>query len=179
MVNYNNGKIYCIKNTEDDEVYVGSTTVPLYKRLGQHKSDAERRSRGCLHRHMSALGVDKFYIELIEDCPCANKSILTAREGVYIRDVGTLNTLINGRTREEYYEQNKEKKREYGRARYREALRDKGKEPREPRKHPQEPGKSHCTKCHKTLDNSLFVSDKGKVYKQCIPCKTKWITSWK
>ena len=32
-MDYNNGKIYSIRNTIDNDVYVGSTTQPLSKRF--------------------------------------------------------------------------------------------------------------------------------------------------
>jgi predicted GIY-YIG superfamily endonuclease len=40
MNKYNNGKIY-IQRCHDDQnlIYVGSTTQPLYKRLFEHKRD--------------------------------------------------------------------------------------------------------------------------------------------
>ena len=108
-MDYANGKIYQIRNTEDDEVYVGSTCTTLTKRFSNHKSDSNRMKKTNCHvyKHMNALGVEKFYIELIEDFPCENKTQLTAREGVFIRDRGTLNMLIAGRTPKEYYQNNK------------------------------------------------------------------------
>ena len=37
MPNYQNGKIYKIINDENDLVYYGSTTVPLWQRIGNHR----------------------------------------------------------------------------------------------------------------------------------------------
>ena len=34
---YKNGKIYSIRNSIDDDVYIGSTTQPLSKRFFWHK----------------------------------------------------------------------------------------------------------------------------------------------
>ena len=34
---YENGKIYCIRNWVDDDIYVGSTTQALSKRFQKHK----------------------------------------------------------------------------------------------------------------------------------------------
>ena len=34
---YKNGKIYCIRNSVDDDIYVGSTTQPLCKRMAMHR----------------------------------------------------------------------------------------------------------------------------------------------
>ena len=41
--NYQNGKIYCIRNTIDDDVYVGSTTQALSQRMEKHRSDFRKR----------------------------------------------------------------------------------------------------------------------------------------
>jgi len=43
--------------------------------------------------------------------PCNNKEILLKREGEIIREIGTLNKEISGRTREEYEKDNTEKLR--------------------------------------------------------------------
>ena len=37
MVNYQNGKIYKITNSNTNDIYVGSTTDDLCNRLNQHK----------------------------------------------------------------------------------------------------------------------------------------------
>ena len=39
MTRYQNGRIYKILNTIDEDVYVGSTTEALCKRMWKHKSD--------------------------------------------------------------------------------------------------------------------------------------------
>ena len=40
---YKNGKIYTLRNKNDDSlIYVGSTVQPLYKRLSQLKIDSKR-----------------------------------------------------------------------------------------------------------------------------------------
>ena len=48
------------------------------------------------------LGFDDFYIELYENYPCNSKEELNKREGEVIREIGTLNSNIAGRTKEEY-----------------------------------------------------------------------------
>ena len=54
-------------------------------------------------------GVENFYIELIEEYPCDNLEQLRKRERHYIREMGTLNKFIAGRTKSEYVKDNKEK----------------------------------------------------------------------
>jgi vacuolar-type H+-ATPase subunit I/STV1 len=65
-------------------------------------------------------GIDIF-IELIEECPCENVEHFRKREGELIRQSGTLNKKIEGRSKSEYMkiydathkEQNEEKRRRY------------------------------------------------------------------
>ena len=105
---YKNGRIYCIRNNIDDEVYVGSTCQPISKRMAAHRSYRNRNKNQKVHKHMNDLGVENFYIELLEEFPCENKEQLRKREGYHIRDIGTLNTHIAGRSKGEYYIDNKE-----------------------------------------------------------------------
>ncbi len=58
---------------------------------------------------MRELGNENFYVELYESFPCDNKEELNRREGQIIREIGTLNTKIAGRTRNEYRQENKER----------------------------------------------------------------------
>ena len=109
-MDYQNGKIYCIRNSVNDEVYVGSTTQKLSKRFSKHKSDMKVLT-GKLYQEMLNVGIENFYIELIELCPCNTKEELNKKEGEYIRQMGTLNYQVSGRTRQEYREENREKER--------------------------------------------------------------------
>ena len=66
--------------------------------------------RDCnIHKLIREIGEDRFYIELIEPYPCNSKEELTAREGYYIRDRGTLNNTIEGRTNKEWRTEDKDK----------------------------------------------------------------------
>jgi hypothetical protein len=114
-MDYKNGKIYAIHNTEDDLVYVGSTASTLVKRFSGHKNQhtQERFKNYPLYKHMNELGFDKFYIKLVEEFPCENRTELCAREGVWIREMGTLNGRIEGRTQKEWYNDNREAKLVY------------------------------------------------------------------
>jgi predicted GIY-YIG superfamily endonuclease len=38
-MDYKNGKIYCIRNKINDDVYIGSTTQPLSQRMAKHRSE--------------------------------------------------------------------------------------------------------------------------------------------
>ena len=114
-MDYKNGKIYQILNNINDEVYVGSTTQPLCKRLYTHKSNSKGRveCKAPLYELMREIGKDIFYIELIELYPCNNREELRAREGYYIRERGSLNKVIAGRTFKMYYQDNKCKFKQY------------------------------------------------------------------
>ena len=100
-MDYMNGKIYQILNSVNNEIYVGSTCQLLSKRFYEHKKNSDRLN--CdFYKLMRDIGKDKFYIELIELYPCNHKEELRAREGHYIRERGTLNDKIAGRTRIEW-----------------------------------------------------------------------------
>ena len=108
---YQNGKIYTIRNNIDEEVYVGSTCQPLSKRMAVHRSNTkikEAQSRN-IYKHMNNLGIENFYIELYESYPCNTCEELTKREGQIIREIGTLNINVAGQTKQEYSEANRDK----------------------------------------------------------------------
>ena len=77
---YTNGKIYKIINNFNDMVYIGSTCLPLRKRIFNHKK--EQRAGRSPNRHLFQLvseaenGWDDFQIVLIESYPFANKDEL-------------------------------------------------------------------------------------------------------
>ena len=114
---YNNGKIYTIRCTDNNNlIYVGSTTQPLYKRWYEHKQIYNKEGKQynkLLYIKMRELGVDKFYIELYENINCQNIEQLHKKEGEIIRQIATLNKKIEGRTFKEYYKDNKEKIKQY------------------------------------------------------------------
>jgi hypothetical protein len=110
MNKYNNGKIYTIRCHDDkDLIYVGSTTQPLYKRFYEHKRDSIVHNKRAIYSKMNEIGSDRFYIELHKLYSCNSKEELNKREGEIIRLIGTLNMDIAGRTKSEYYTDNKEK----------------------------------------------------------------------
>ena len=111
---YNNSKIYAIRNNIDDDVYIGSTTMPLCKRMVKHRCDAKKRpDKMRITTKMKDLGIDNFYIELIEEVSCDNIEQLRKKEGEIIREIGTLNTRIECRTKHEYYNDTLEQRKEY------------------------------------------------------------------
>jgi hypothetical protein len=127
MPDYSKSKIYRLDC--GDLIYIGSTTQPLAKRKGKHKTDY-LNNYCCRSKIVYQYAVDNdlsltedIRIELICECPCDNKEQLSAIEGKYIRQYKEeygdkcVNKCIAGRTDKEYYEDNKDKileqKKEY------------------------------------------------------------------
>ena len=98
MPDYSKGKLFKVLNAIDDGIYVGSTINALSQRMAAHRSIKKSRPQYLLYKHMHELGVENFYIELIGNYSCNDIYELRAREGHYLREGGTLNRLIAGRT---------------------------------------------------------------------------------
>ena len=114
MPDYQNGKIYKLWSPEGDDIYIGSTTETLCRRKAGHKT-----SYGTGQNLTSKILFEKYTdvrIELIEEFPCDKKCKLIAREGHFIRTLDCVNKVVPGRTQQEYkkeyYENNKEHKKE-------------------------------------------------------------------
>jgi len=112
---YKNGKIYTIRYRNDSTlIYVGSTCLPLYKRWHAHKKRCFRagdEGYDCLlyQKIRETNDIENWYIELYENYPTDSKELLLKFEGEVIRKLSTLNKRIEGRTKQEYQQDNKEK----------------------------------------------------------------------
>ena len=120
MPDYSKSKIYAIRAHNTDDIYIGSTVLPLSRRLAQHRADYSGYKNGLRHYLTSykILELDTHYIELIENYPCNSKEELNRREGEVIRTSPTaINRCVAGRTNQEWRETNREelnkKKKEY------------------------------------------------------------------
>jgi len=84
MPDYTKTKIYKLYN-ESGNTYIGSTTLPLSRRLSKHKSDAKYSSKHttCISRELFENN-NNVMIELIEYFPCENKDIINMREAEII-----------------------------------------------------------------------------------------------
>tara|TARA_R110001632_G_scaffold182967_1_gene303052 strand:- start:257 stop:862 length:606 start_codon:yes stop_codon:yes gene_type:complete len=106
MPDYQNGKIYKLWSPEGDDIYIGSTTETLCRRKAGHRTsfyaDNNISSKVLFEKYTDVR------IELIEECPCDNKSKLIAREGHYIRTLECVNKCVPDRTKQEYLKDNKE-----------------------------------------------------------------------
>ena len=113
-VDYSKGIIYKITNDYNSDIYIGSTCDTLAKRFSYHNQDRKntKKSHLPLYQLMNDIGFDRFRIELIENFPSQDKYELRQKEGQYIRQLGTLNKRIEGRTIKEYRLDNKEELKE-------------------------------------------------------------------
>ena len=103
MPDFNKGKIYKITNDSNDDIYIGSTTNSLTKRFSVHHvvSKYEQYCNRPLYKLINEIGFNRFRIQLIENYPCEDKFQLRQREGFYIRQFGTLNIFLAGRSGQE------------------------------------------------------------------------------
>lgn len=110
MNGYENGKIYKLEC--NGLVYYGSTKQSLEERLRSHKAHYNQYLRDNSKTYFTSYEVLKngdYKIELVEDYPCSSKLELELREKYYITNFDCVNKCIPRRTREEYFEANKDK----------------------------------------------------------------------
>ena len=110
-MNYQNGKIYTIRSYQTDDVYYGSTTQPLSKRLSMHKRHY-KLWQDNKKNYLTSFEIVKYndcYIELVENYPCNSKAELEKFEGQCIRNNECINKNIPGRSKKQYREDNKDK----------------------------------------------------------------------
>lgn len=62
------GRIYIIRNTVNDKVYVGQTKVSIKLRFQNHLSAARRGKDYVIGKAIRKYGEDNFYVELLEEC---------------------------------------------------------------------------------------------------------------
>ena len=99
---YQNGKIYKLINSVDNEIYVGSTYTLLNVRMHKHKAMAKKRPNQLVYSHLNLVGWDNIEIALVELFPCANKLELEIRERYWIEQLNPkLNKAIPTRSPKE------------------------------------------------------------------------------
>jgi len=130
MPDYTKGKIYSVRSHKTDLIYIGSTIQPLSVRIGQHRRYYDNYLKNGKYKYTS-IEIFKLdpnpYIELIINFSCNSKDELRKEEGKWIRKMKCVNKRIEGRTKKEYYEDNKEMLKEYQKE-YRNNNKDKIKE---------------------------------------------------
>jgi hypothetical protein len=114
-IDYSKGKIYKLEPTcqyEDGDVYYGSCTISLKQRFAVHKSQSV--SNKCKsHILFDKYGKDNIKIVLIKLFSCNSKSELEIEEGKYQREYKCVNKCIAGRTRSQFYQDNKDRIKQY------------------------------------------------------------------
>ena len=107
---YEKARIYKIVDNTNQNIYIGSTCKTLAQRLGQHRADYKRfLNEG--NNNVTSFEIIKngnYNIYLIEEFSCENIEQLRARERFFIESMECVNRYIPGRTKHEYYENNKE-----------------------------------------------------------------------
>ena len=114
------GRIYIIKNTQNNLMYVGSTIRDLETRMKQHRKDMYKFTNFKLYKAMTEFKPDNFYINLLEEYEYNDIKDLRKQEGKYIKIIKPeLNKNVAGRTIKEYNEDNKQQLRLYRKLYYR------------------------------------------------------------
>lgn len=116
LESYKNGKIYKIWSLDTDKIYIGSSCDFLSNRMCGHKISYTKWKHGIGNKISSAtlfdlVGIENCKIDIIHAFPCKSKNELTAEEGRLQRlhrDI-IVNKKIEGRTRKEFYKDNKQK----------------------------------------------------------------------
>lgn len=115
---YQNGKVYRIWSLLGDEIYIGSSADTLSNRFSKHKKDYKRwlKNKDDRKRYMTSFelfekfGVENCKIDLEHNFPCNSKAELNSEEGRVQRmhkDI-LINNNIAGRTKKEWFSENKE-----------------------------------------------------------------------
>jgi hypothetical protein len=112
-----NGIIYKLTSPDNDKYYIGSSKNSLNIRFSQHKSRYNNfvLGRGKNYTAFEILKYPDCKIELLEEVKYNNKDELLTKEKQYIKD--NINDVINknipNRTLKEYYQDNKQKYKDY------------------------------------------------------------------
>ena len=114
MPNYQEGKIYKVFTSINNDLYIGNTTQTLSYIMKEHRADCKIRPHLPLYKAMVEYAKAYFYIELLEKHPCNDKLELDRKEGEYIRSLNpVMNQMIPGRGPKERYVDNKERFKQY------------------------------------------------------------------
>ena len=104
------GRVYSIRSNQTKDIYIGSTTQPLSKRMVNHRTSYKVYLDKKQH-YITSFEIIKHgdaYIELVFEGEFESKDELRKKEGEYQREMNCVNKKIEGRTRKEYYDENKE-----------------------------------------------------------------------
>ena len=101
MPNFENSSIYKICSFQTENIYIGSTTQPLSKRMSNHKN--KFKNGLFTHSVTEILKYDDAKIILLKLFPCKCKAELDAEERRYIENnINCVNKKLPTRTQNEY-----------------------------------------------------------------------------
>ena len=123
MPDYSKGKIYKIVDNTNGNIYIGSTTRSLAKRLADHRSEMKQSRDGKRTSSTTSaiiLENGNYDIVLIEDCNCETKEQLHRIERNHIELNNCVNVCKPLRTFQEYQQDNKQRLYEYHKQYYKE-----------------------------------------------------------
>ena len=117
MPDYSKSKIYKIVCNITGLIYIGSTTQNLCGRIQDHKYDYKYYLNKKSYSHwltsFEIIEKNNYDIILVEDFPCERREQLLARERYWVENTKCVNKFIPTRTHKEYYQDNKENKKQY------------------------------------------------------------------
>ena len=104
MPDYSNSRIYKIIDNTNGNIYIGSTTQTLSRRLAKHKGHYQSylNDNNNFMTSFDIIQNGNYEIVLIENVNCETKEQLHARERFHIENNKCLNKVIPTRTRHEY-----------------------------------------------------------------------------
>jgi len=119
-IDYSKGLIYklCCKDPEIKEIYIGSTTNFRQRKYGHNTAcnniNTKKYNLNLYKFIRENGGFENWDMILIQYYSCANKKELEAKEREYIETLKqNINCKIPGRTKKEYSDDNKDKKKLY------------------------------------------------------------------
>jgi group I intron endonuclease len=171
---YSEGKVYKITNTQNDEIYVGSTCRSLKVRMSKHISTSKTLKQMKLYQAFNKYGAENFEIELLQSYSNITVCELRKHEQRYIHDLNpTYNTydavkdIVYYKNYTKNYNQNyqaqnkdilREKKREYH-EKNKETIREKQKV-----YHKQNKDKLKKQRQEYYIKNADVIKEKAKQY---------------
>ncbi len=106
-----NGKIYCLKSTQTDKIYIGSTKQKLIDRFYKHKSDYKNKKENEKKSSFEITQYDDCYVEIIREVICSKKQLLQLEGEEILKHDNCINKIIAGSVKK--YNDYKEYKKEY------------------------------------------------------------------
>jgi len=103
------GRVYSIRSHQTTDIYIGSTTQILCKRLADHRREHKRFLEKNI-KYVASFQILEHgdaYIELLFEGEFESVDALRKKEGEYQREMECVNKYIAGRTFQEYKQDNK------------------------------------------------------------------------